>query len=111
MPLNTAFFAADLANMIADLPASISHKGKIFACSLSDLGNQDAFEDVVISRMGSLMATAPLAMFAKPPEPEDRVLIQPTGSTSWSAFFIDSVSHHPDGVGVALTLRADQNSK
>ena len=110
MPLNTAFFAADLANMIRDLPAQMKHGGAVFACSLSSLGNQDAFEDVVVSRMATLLATCLLSSFTKRPKPEDTVTIQRTGSPAWEPYFVDSVSFHEDGIGVALTLRANQDS-
>lgn len=112
MPLDTSFFAKDLAYAIRDLPALINAAGKIFACSISDAGNnQDAFEDVVISRMVTLQATCLLSDFSTPPEPEDAVLIQPTGSTAWNPFFIDSVTIHADGIGVSMGLRANQEAQ
>ena len=107
--LNTALFAAELANMINDLPGQIKAGGAQFACALDSLGQNDAFEDVATSRMGNIVATCLLSNFPVPPQAEDRVLIQQVGSTEWNPFFIDSVSRHSDGIGVALTLRADQN--
>ena len=111
MPLDVSFFAKDLAYQIADLPGWLVHAGKKLACATNDLGDSTAFEDVIASRQSGLMVVCALADFSTPPKDEDRVQVQLYGQKNWTPFYIDLVSRHADGIGVALTLRANQDNQ
>ena len=103
--------AADLDNMTGDLPAFLLFAGKTVACAARDLGEMMSLEDVAKSLPRNVHVIVAKSKLSRLPAPEEKCSLQFPGSAKWFNFFIDKFEYNDDGVGLDLSLRANQDNQ
>jgi len=103
--------AADLDGMTNDLPALLLFASKTVACAARDLGEMMSLEDVAKSLPRNIQVIVRRDLLPRLPAPEEKCSLQFPGSVKWLPFFIDKFQYNDDGVGLDLTLRANQDGQ
>ena len=112
MAIDTSVFGADLAGVIADLPAILAWNGTSgISCALSELDQGQTL--IIAGNLDQIHYEAVFAFSAiggnwlSYPAPTDRVSIQSFGASSAINYEVVTAKLSPDAVAVHLILKAD----
>jgi hypothetical protein len=112
MAITTAYFAQDLGQMIADLPAICTYGGRTFNVSVSDLSRQESLSltgqieniDIRVEILNSDVAG--LAEI----KADTRLAIKRPGEATASNYKVVSTIKPADNVGLACICAADRRN-
>lgn len=113
MSIPTSYFATDLANMIADIPATFTFGALSFPCSVADLT-----QDQTLILAGNLDKRAihvifPASAIASASTPfisQNRVQVQRPGEAAPVNYQISTVELSPDNVSITTVLMQDNRT-
>lgn len=110
MGISTSYFAADLAAMIDDIPATFTLGALSFSCSITDLSTEqtliltgtDGQEAISVIFPVSSVVSSTTAL-----TPNIRVKVQRPGEAAARNYAIVSVQRSPDNVSYTLACKQD----